>query len=70
MKGSEFKRKVERLGRTRGIAVSFDKKRGKGSHATLSYGEAKTVLKDLRKDIGPSLLSDMCKQLGIDARDL
>jgi len=33
-------------------------------------GAGFTVVKDLKKDLGPGLLSDMCKQLGIRKEDL
>jgi len=38
MTGAELLRKITRLGRARGVAVSFDQRHGKGSHATLHYG--------------------------------
>ena len=37
MKGAEFIRKVQKLGKARRIAVVFDKRHGKGSHGTLYY---------------------------------
>lgn len=37
MKGSEFVRKVKKVGRKRGVAVYFESERGKGSHGTLSW---------------------------------
>lgn len=36
----------------------------------LFYGDRRTTLKDLKKEIGESLLHDMCRQLGIDKGDL
>ena len=44
-------------------------KRGKGSHVTLYYGARKTVVKDLRKEVAPGLLSAMIRQLGLTRRD-
>jgi predicted RNA binding protein YcfA (HicA-like mRNA interferase family) len=41
-----------------------------GSHGTLYLGDRLTVVKDLKKELGPGLLSDMCKQLGIRKGDL
>ena len=58
-----------RLGRERGVIVSTDAKRGKGSHITLYYGARKTVVKDRRKEIGRSLLSEMIRQLGLEQQD-
>ena len=69
MTGNEFLRRIMRLGRTRGFAVRFDRRHGKGSHGTLHYGSHKTTLKDLRKEISPGLLSGMLAQLGLSRRD-
>ena len=46
------------------------KAHGKGSHSTLKYGDRKATIKDLKKEIGPGLLSKMLGQLGIDREDL
>ena len=70
MTGRELLRRVQRLGRSRGIAVRFDQRHGKGSHATLHYGNRKTTVKDLQKEIGMGLLRDMLGQLGLSRRDL
>ncbi|MDE0433985.1 MAG: type II toxin-antitoxin system HicA family toxin [Bryobacterales bacterium] len=53
-----------------GIAVRFDRTRGKGSHGTLYYGERHTVVKDRGKPLKTGTLHGMCKQLGIDPDDL
>jgi mRNA interferase HicA len=70
MNGSEFERRVKGLGRKRGIAVSFDRGHGKGSHGRLYYGERFTTLKDRKKEIGPGLLAAMLTQLGLTRADL
>jgi mRNA interferase HicA len=70
MTGHEFERKIRRLGRIRGVAVSFDRGPGKGSHGRLYYGNRFTTLKDRKKEIGASLLSAMLDQLGLTRRDL
>ena len=44
--GREFMTRVRRLARRNGIAVRFDRTRGKGSHGTLYYGDRHTVVKD------------------------
>jgi mRNA interferase HicA len=48
MKGSEFIRKVKKLAKERGIEAYVDKKRGKGSHVTLYFGEI-SPLSETRK---------------------
>jgi predicted RNA binding protein YcfA (HicA-like mRNA interferase family) len=70
MKGAEFIRKVQKLGKARGIAVVFDRRHGKGSHGTLYYGARKTTVKDRKKEIGPGLFSAMLEQLGLTKADL
>jgi hypothetical protein len=44
--------------------------RGSGSHGTLYLGGGLTVVKDLKKEIGPGLFAAMCAQLGIRKEDL
>jgi len=68
--GHEFERKIEWIGRIRGILVSFDSGHGKGSHGRLYYGNRFTTLKDRRKEIGPGLLKAMLDQLGSTRADL
>jgi hypothetical protein len=70
MNGGEFERKVRAIGRKRGIAVSFDRGRGKGSHGRLYFGDRFTTLKDRKKEIGPGLLAAMLAQLGLSRADL
>jgi len=43
--------------------------RGSGSHGTLYLGDRFTVVKDLKKELGPGLLSDLLKQPGIGKED-
>lgn len=69
MKGAEFIRKVQRIGRQRGLAVRFVASRGKGSHGTLYLGAAFTTVKDRKEEIGPGLLGVMLKDLGLTAHD-
>ena len=68
--GNEFLKKLKKLGKQNNIAVRFETKRGKGSHATLYYGNRKTILKDRKKEIGPGLLSKMLAELDLDKNDM
>jgi mRNA interferase HicA len=68
--GAELVRKVRRLGRRRGVDVTFAAERGRGSHGTLYYGDRLTVVKDRTKEISKGLLSAMLDQLGLTRRDL
>ena len=68
--GHEFERRIRKLGRNRGVPVSFDPGRGKGSHGRLYYGNRFTTMKDRKKEIGPGLLIAMLHQLGLNKADL
>ena len=70
MNGSEFTRKLRRLARERGVVFEYTARHGKGSHGRLLFGDRITTIPDLKKEIGPGLLSDMLKQLGLNKDDL
>jgi mRNA interferase HicA len=70
MIGNEFVRKVKDLGRVRGVPVVLNAARGKGSHQTLYFGGAFTVVRDLRDELKTGTLHAMCSQLGIKVKDL
>ena len=70
VKGSEFLRKVKSAARRNRVPYRWAPERGSGSHGTLYFGGRFTVVKDLKKELGPGLLSDMLKQLGIRKEDL
>jgi predicted RNA binding protein YcfA (HicA-like mRNA interferase family) len=65
IKGDEFVKRVQRLGKARDVPVVFDKHHGKGSHGTLYYVSRKTSVKDRGKELGPGLLRAMLDQLGL-----
>jgi mRNA interferase HicA len=70
MKGSEFLRKVKLVAKRNGLVYRWNPERAVGSHGTVYLGDRFTVVKDPKKQIGPGLLADMCKQLGIRKEDL
>lgn len=70
MNGNELLRKIRKLAKRKNQYLKLFKAHGKGSHSTLKYGDQKTIIKDLKKEIGPGLLSKMLKQLGIDKDEL
>jgi mRNA interferase HicA len=70
VRGSEFLRKVRKAARRNGLGYQWLPERGSGSHRTLYLGGNFTVVKDLKKEIGPGLLAAMCQQLGIRKEDL
>jgi len=65
MNGSEFIKRVRKLGKENNKKVHFVKSRGKGSHGTLYYGDKYTIVIDRKKEIGPGLLNRMGKDLNI-----
>lgn len=65
MKGSEFLKKVQAEASKNGVSCRWEPSRGKGSHGTIYYGAKRTVVKDLKKEIGKGLLFGMKKQLGV-----
>ena len=70
MNGREFIARIRKLARKNGVAVAFDRTRGKGSHGTLYYGDRHAVVKDRKKPLKTGTLRGMCNQLGIDPNDL
>ncbi|MFI4940559.1 MAG: type II toxin-antitoxin system HicA family toxin [Burkholderiales bacterium] len=70
MTGKEFIRKVKALGKKRGIAVSINASRGKGSHETLYYGNNFTVVRNPGDELKTGTFHAMCSQIGIKSQDL
>ena len=70
MKGSDFLRRVRAAAHRRNVTFEWVAERGVGSHGSLYPGKWFTVVKDLKKEIGPGLLAAMCKQLGIRKEEL
>ena len=70
MTADEFMRKLKKLGRRTSNRMRYDSRRGVGSHGRLHYGNRFTTIIDPRREIGPGLLRKMCRDLGIDMKDL
>ena len=70
MKGSEFIRKVRKLGRARGVEVAFVAERGKGSHGTLYYGNRLTIVRSPKDELKTGTLHAMLIQLGVSLTEL
>lgn len=66
MNGNELFKLLRKLGKKRGVDVYIKKRHGKGSHATLYFGNYRTTMKDRKKEIGKGLLNSMLSDLGID----
>lgn len=70
MKGAELIQKLKKLAKQRHLRFEYEPRHGKGSHGQLLLGDRLTTIKDPKKEIGPGLLGDMLKQLGVDKNDL
>jgi len=70
MTGSEFIRKVKKLGRERGVAVQFVARRGKGSHGTLLYGSRFTIVCNPKDELKTGTVHAMLAQLGLNSEEL
>lgn len=70
MTGNEFIRKLKALGKARQVAVRLDASRGKGSHQTLYFGAAFTIIRNPKDELKTGTFHAMCAQLGIKASDL
>jgi mRNA interferase HicA len=70
MTGNEFRRKVRRLGRQRGVSVTFVAERGKGSHGTLDSGDKRTIVRNPQDALKTGTLHAMLAQLGLTLADL
>jgi mRNA interferase HicA len=47
-----------------------DKKRGKGSHVTLYFGDQLTIVRNPKDELKTGTLHAMCRQLGIERDEL
>ncbi len=70
MKGSEFIKKVKKLAKERGIEAYVDKKRGKGSHVTLYFGENFTVVRNPKDELKTGTFNAMLNQLGLQEDEI
>ena len=70
MKGSEFIKKVKKLGKAKNLIVRVDAKRGKGSHVTLYYGDRFTIVRNPKDELKTGTLKAMLKQLGINTDEI
>jgi mRNA interferase HicA len=68
--GNELVRKLKQLARKRRCEFSYEARHGKRSHGQLLFGDKLTTVKDPKKEIGPGLLHDMLKHLGLKKEDL
>ena len=70
MTGNEFIRKVKAYGKKQGVAVTLNASRGKGSHQTLYFGSAFTIVRNPKDELKTGTFHGMCSQLCIKPNDL
>lgn len=70
MNGTDFIRKIKRIGKARNQTVQFVAAHGKGSHGRLYYGDRFTTVKDRKSELKKGTLHAMIKQLGLDPKDI
>lgn len=70
MTGNEFIRKVKALGKDRKVTVILNAARGKGSHQTLYYGTAFTIVRNPKDELKTGTFHAMCRQLDLKPSDL
>lgn len=70
MRGSEFLRRIQRLGRKRSVTVQWIPERGKGSHGMLYFGKRMTTVRNLKDELDKGAFHGMLRQLGVTAKDL
>lgn len=69
VRGNEFVRRIQALGKQRGVQVRWAAHRGKGSHGLLYYGANMTTVRDLKDEIDKRAYHKMLKQLGLSEKD-
>jgi mRNA interferase HicA len=69
VRGSEFVRRIQALGKDRGVEVHWTAHRGKGSHGLLYYGSSMTTVRNLKDEVDKRAYHKMLKQLGLSDRD-
>ena len=69
MTGTEFIRRIRKLGNKNGIPVKFVARRGKGSHGTLFYGSRFTIVRNPKDELKKGTLHGMPDQLGLSLDD-
>ena len=70
VRGSEFVRRIQALGKQRGVEVRWTAHRGKGSHGLLYYGSNMTTVRNLKDEVDKRAYHKMLRQLGLSEKEL
>lgn len=63
-------RRIQALGKRRGVEVRWVAHRGKGSHGLLYYGSKMTTVRDLKDEVDKRAYHKMLQQLGLSQGDI
>lgn len=69
VRGNEFVRRIQVLGKERGVEVHWTAHRGKGSHGLLYYGSNMTTVRNLKDEVDKRAFHKMLKQLCLSEKD-
>jgi mRNA interferase HicA len=69
VRGGEFVRRIQDLGKERGVDVRWVAHRGRGSHGLLYYGSEMTTVRNLKDEVDKRAYHKMLKQLGLSQKD-
>ena len=69
VRGNEFVRRIQALGKERGVEVRWTAHRGKGSHGFLYYGSEMTTVRNLKDEVDKRAYHKMLSQLGLAEKD-
>ncbi|MCH8080553.1 MAG: type II toxin-antitoxin system HicA family toxin [Proteobacteria bacterium] len=70
MKGIDFIRKIKKLAKQRELRCAVDKKRGKGSHVTLYFGNNRTIVRNPKDELKKGTIGAMLRQLELTNQDI
>ncbi len=62
-------RRIQVLGKERGVETRWAAHRGKGSHGLLYYGSRITTVRNLKDEVDKRAYHNMLKQLGLSEKD-
>ena len=70
MRGNEFIKRLQDVAKRRGIPFHVARKRGKGSHVTVYFGDRVTIVRNPKDELKTGTFHAMLKQLGLREKDL
>ena len=69
VRGNEFVRRIQALGKEHGVEVRWTAHRGKGSHGLLYYGLNMTTVRNLKDEVDKRAYHKMLRQLCLSEKD-